>query len=277
MKLPKLTINRIQRIIKKTLAIAEKQIYMGLRFKYRTLLNYLAPIITILMPIIILGRFFENNINFSPWTSQNYVIFIFIGYNILLMRGMITYIPMHMQREQYWKTLPALIIAPFNRYYLLFGYFLSEVALLSIPFLAFLIVLYIIWPISILTLLSVLLLFMGVAIVFAAIGLVLGVITVANENISSIITFLLNFIIWASCITYPFQLFPGIVQDFISFNPLYYLINFIRLTWLEDNIFHTVTLHFGHFIIISSSIILAPILAVTMFNIIYKKLGTSGY
>ena len=143
MRFPRLNIDKLQRIIRKTLALAEKQIYMQFRFKYRTMLNYFAPVITILMPIIILGRFFQNNVNFGPWTSQNYMIFIFIGYNILLLRGMINYIPLHLQQEQYWKTLPALIIAPFNRYYLLFGYFISEVSLLSLPFLAFLTILFI--------------------------------------------------------------------------------------------------------------------------------------
>ena len=277
MRIFRFNLQKVRRIFKKTFALAEKQIHMGFRFKYRTLFNYFSPIITILMPIIVLGRFFQNNINFGPWNPQNYVVFIFIGYNILLLRGMINYIPMHLQREQYWKTLPALIIAPFNRYYLFFGYFLSEFALFCIPFLAFLIVLFILYPISIFTLMSILILFLGIAIVFAAIGLVLGVITVANENISSILSFILNFIFWASCVTYPFQLFPDIVQQFISLNPIYYLINFIRLTWLENNLFYTILEHSGHFIIVLSSILLAPILAVTMFNIIYKKLGTSGY
>jgi ABC-type polysaccharide/polyol phosphate export permease len=277
MRFPRLNIDKLQRIIRKTLALAEKQIYMQFRFKYRTMLNYFAPVITILMPIIILGRFFQNNVNFGPWTSQNYMIFIFIGYNILLLRGMINYIPLHLQQEQYWKTLPALIIAPFNRYYLLFGYFISEVSLLSLPFLAFLTILFIFYPISFLTLIIVILLFIGIAIVFAAIGLVLGVITVANENISSILTFLIGFIFWASCITYPFQLFPSIIQDLISLNPIYYLINFLRLTWLDNNIYYTVINHPGHFTIVISSIVIAPILAVIMFNLIYKKLGTSGY
>jgi ABC-type polysaccharide/polyol phosphate export permease len=277
MKFSRLSLNKLQRIIRKTLALAEKQIYMQFRFKYRTLLNYFAPVITILMPIIILGRFFQNNVNFGPWNSQNYIIFIFIGYNILLLRGMINYIPAHLQQEQYWKTLPALIIAPFNRYYLLFGYFISEVSLLSLPFFVFLITLFILYPISFTTLIIVILLFIGVAIVFAAIGLVLGVITVANENISSVLTFIIGFIFWASCITYPFQLFPNVIKDLISLNPIYYLINFIRLSWLEDNIFYTIINHSGHFIIVISSIIIAPILAVIMFNLIYKKLGTSGY
>ncbi len=277
MRSSSLNLQKVQRIIKKTLALTEKQIYMGFRFKYRTLLNYFTPIITILMPIIVLGRFFESNISFGPWDSQNYIIFMFIGYNILLLRGMVNYIPMYMQREQYWKTLPAIIIAPFNRYYLLFGYFLSEIAMLSIPFLAFLVVLIILFPISLFTLMIILALFMGIAIVFSAIGLVLGIITVANENISSIFSVVLNLIFWASCVTYPFQLFPDIAQNFISLNPIYYLINFIRLTWLENNFLFTIMEHSSHFIIVISSILVAPILSVIMFNGIYKKLGTSGY
>ena len=277
MKVSKLNIPKIKRVTRKTIAIAEIQIHMKLRFKYKTILEYFMPIITILMPIIVLGQFFNYNINFGPWNSQNYIIFVFTGYNILLLRSMINYIPKHMKEEQYWKTLTAIIVAPFNRYYLLFGYFLSEITMLMLPFLAFLIFLWIVYPISFITFFIIMSLFMGIAIVFTAIGLVLGVITVANENIYSILVFILNFIFWASCVTFPFQLFPQIVQDIISLNPIYYIINFIRLIWLENDILFTIGEHSGHFLITMLSIIIAPIVAVLMFNIIYRKLGTSGY
>ncbi|MFX1378964.1 MAG: hypothetical protein ACFFA4_07695 [Promethearchaeota archaeon] len=267
----------VKRIIKKTLAIAEKQIYMKLRFKLRTIIHYFLPIITILMPIIVLGKFFEYNVNFGPWDSQNYIIFVFTGYNILLFKQVISYIPNQMKLEQYWKTLTAVLVAPFNRYYLLFGYFLSEMVFLAIPFLAFFITLLIIYQISFATVLVILLIFLGILLVFTAIGLFLAMIHIANESIFGIIDILIDILFWLSCITYPFLLFPNIVQNFISLNPIYYLVDLVRVLWLENNVLLTFINHSGEFLIVGFSIIIAPILSVFMFNIIYKKLGAKGY
>ena len=89
---------------------------------------------------------------------------------------------------------------------------------------------------------------------------------------------ILRLIIWFSCISYPFLFFPeGIVQDIINVNPIYYLIDLIRLTWLEDNFISTVFSHPTHVIIFVSSLIVFPIICVYIFNIIYKKIGIRGY
>ena len=176
----------IKRISSKLFAITEKNIHMNFRFKFNTVASYFSIFISFLMPIIIFGQFFEIREDIGPWNSQNYMVFVLIGYEILLARRIIREVPRQLRLEKFFKTLPALIIAPFNRYYLLFGYFISEFVIILPPFIVVLIITYILFPISFITLLFVILLLFGIAMVFAGIGFMIGVFAVSNENIWSI-------------------------------------------------------------------------------------------
>ena len=186
-------------------------------------------------------------------------------------------IPGNIHQEKYWKTLPAIIIAPFNRYYLLLGYFFSELIMLLIPFLIFLVILLVIFPISIITLIFIILNYLAISISFAGIGLVLGVFAISNENVWGILKVVISLIIWASCITYPFELFPSQIQFFINLNPIYYMIDLLRLFWINDNIIVTITANPIHVFVVVTFSVLIPIIGVMIFNYIYKKLGVSGY
>ena len=121
------------------------------------------------------------------------------------------------------------------------------------------------------------LMFLGIGIVFSGIGLFLGVFAISNENYLYVLDFVMRLILWFSCVTYPFQLFPKGVQNLISLNPIYYLIDVIRFTWIEDNIILTALSHPFHISIFVASLVVFPIICVLVFNIIYKKLGISGY
>lgn len=268
---------RLSRILSKILAIAEKNTLMLFRFKYGVILSYFTPIISILIPIFVFGKIFEFNIDFGPWTEENYLVFVFTGYCILLLRRMMETISGKLREEKFWKTLPSLIIAPFNRFYLLFGYFISEFIMFLIPFLIFLIILLIIFPISIITLLSVIFVYFAISIIFLGIGMILGIFAISNENIWGFLKFFVGIIIWASCITYPFQIFPELVQNIINLNPIYYVIDLIRLLWIENNLIITFNTHIIHVVILLISSVFFPVFGVYTFNIIYKKLGISGY
>ena len=268
---------KIRRSFSKTFTIAEKNVRTQFRFKYYMIWRWVLPIISLLMPIIILDKFFELSTNIGPWTPQNFIIFLFIGYNIMIMQTMIDYIPKSLLREKYWKTLPILMTAPFNRFYLLFGYIISEFVAFSIPFIGFLIVMLIFFPLSIPTLIIIILMFLGIGIVFSGLGLFLGAFSISNENYLYILNIMIRFIFWFSCVTYPFQLFPRSVQNIINLNPIYYLIDLIRLTWIENNIFLTILSHPIHISIFAISLVIFPIICVYVFNIIYKKLGITGY
>ncbi|GAG84268.1 unnamed protein product [marine sediment metagenome] len=84
-------------------------------------------------------------------------------------------------------------------------------------------------------------------------------------------------IFWFSCITYPYELFPVVLQNMINLNPLYYLFDLIRYAWLEDDILLTLSIHFINLVIMILIAVILPILGVIIFNKAYKKYGISGY
>jgi len=270
-------IKRIRQIFYKIIAIAEKNTLMLFRFKYGVILSFITPLISILIPIIVFGKIFEFTAEFGPWTPQNYFIFVMIGYCVLLLRRMMQSIPSNFKEEKYWKTLPAIIIAPLNRYYLLFGYFVSELIMLLIPFIIFLVILLLLFPISIVTLIFIMLTYLAISISFAGIGLILGVFAISNENVWGVLKIIISLIIWASCITYPFELFPNEIQNLIRLNPIYYIIDLVRLFWIDNNVILTISSNPIHILLLLGSSIGFPIIGVIIFNFTYKKLGISGY
>ncbi|MEJ2249422.1 MAG: ABC transporter permease [Candidatus Lokiarchaeota archaeon] len=169
------------------------------------------------------------------------------------------------------------MIAPFNRFDLLLGLFLSNLILISIPFALILILNYIIYPISFITLLFVLFIYCIITLIFSGIGLIIGSFAISNENIWNFLIFAINLIFWASCISYPFALFPQIIQEIISFNPLYYIFTILRFSWVNNSIITTITNFYPHFIVLIVTGILISFIAVFTFNKVFKKFGIVGY
>lgn len=258
-------------------AITEKNLNLRLRFKFQIIISFIRPIIGIAMPLIVLGRFFDLNTEFGPWNESNYMVFQFLAYQIFLIWNLLNEFPTQMVREKYWKTIQALIIAPFNRYNLLFGIFLSHMILISIPLCVFFILSYIIFPISFLTALSVVTILFLLALIFSAIGLFLGVFAISKENLWKILGFSFSIVMWLSCITYPYDIFPELVQQVINLNPLYYVFDILRNTWIEDNIILTILTHPFNFLILICLATVLPIISVYIFNTVYKKFGIVGY
>jgi len=120
-------------------AIVDKNLKLQLRFKLALVFTLITPIISIFLPLIIMGRLFETSMRFDPWTSNNYFIFIFISYAIMLLQKIISIFPGQFRQEKFWQTLPAIIIAPFNRFNLLIGIALSYLIVMALPFTVFLI------------------------------------------------------------------------------------------------------------------------------------------
>ena len=263
--------------VTKIIAITEKDLRLRLRFKYDVFVSFINPIISIVMPIIIIGQFLQYNANFGRWTETNYYIFILMAYNIILLESIIGEFPTQFMREKFWKTLPSLMIAPFNRFNLLFGIFFSHLIIISIPFTIIFILCYLIFPVSFLTILFVLLIYFIIAMIFSSLGLIIGSFAISKENISRFLSFSITIVFLFSCITYPFELFPGLFQKLINLNPLYYIFDFIRLAWIEDNLLITIMSHPIHLIILMITSFIVPILSIYIFNEVYKKFGIVGY
>ena len=118
-------------------AITEKEINLRLRFKLNLVLSYITPIISIFMPIVIMGQFFTYISNFGDWSEKTIIVYQFIAYSITILRTIIFSFAKKFKQEKYWYTLQALIIAPFNRFNLLLGIFIGQLFFIMIPFLIF--------------------------------------------------------------------------------------------------------------------------------------------
>jgi len=196
-------------------AITEKNLKINLRFKFNLLISFITPIIYIIMPLILMGNIFDFRNTVGVWSAENFSIYQFIAYNIILLQRLVTDIPSSFRQEKYWETLPALIIAPFRRINLVFGIFFSNLILISIPFIIFIILSYIIYPILLLTLLFILILYFFIALIFAGLGIIIGIFAISKEGFLGILNFCIKILFLFSCISYPFYLFPGYILSLI--------------------------------------------------------------
>ena len=267
--------------IKQIKALVERNLYLEARFKTLIFVRYFSPFIQILMPLIIFNVIFtiRDDYQFGYWTGLNFVLFLFIAFCVQFLRRIVLNFSDFFNREKYWKTLQALMVAPINRYVLLFGFLIGEIILISIPFIFFFIIAYILFPINIFYLFLVILSFLSIAILFGSIGLILGILIITKEGIYSVFNLGLTFLFWLSCMSYPLQVFPEIIQSIILLNPLYYFIDIIRIFWLMG-IDYSLAITFLtpiHIIVVVGGTIILPIFSVYFFNTFYDKFGISGY
>lgn len=267
----------IRENLSQILALTEKNIKLSLRYKLGLVIGYINQIIAIFMPLIIMQNIFDVRTSLGVWTSGNFILYQFIAHNISHISSISGRFPGQFRAEKFWKTLPALIVGPFNRFNLLFGIFFSHLIMISIPFSIFFIWGIIVEPISIITVLFILSTYLLIALIFSGIGLILGVFAISNENVWQILSFLLIFVFWFSCISYPFDLFPKFIQDIINLNPFYYIFDFLRITWIQNNVFLTISSFPFHVLTLIATSIVLPFIGVILFNIVYKKYGITGY
>ena len=169
------------------------------------------------------------------------------------------------------------MIAPFNRADLLLGIFFSNIVLISVPFTLIIILNLIVYPISVISLLFVLGIYCLIALIFSGIGIAFGVFAISNENVLKVLNFLIGFVYLFSCLTFPFQIFPDFIQNVIVINPLYYVFDFLRMSWINNNVALTITNYPFHFLILISCAIILPIVGTYIFSKVYKKYGITGF
>lgn len=229
------------------------------------------------MPLIVMGQLFTFSESFGPWNETNFFIYQLVAYQLTVVFGFMNSYPVQLRQEKFWQTLPALIIGPFKRIYLLLGIYVSFLMVISVPFTLFFVFSYIYLPISILTIFSMLFVYFCISLIFAGIGLVLGIGAISKENFVVILRFGIGILFTFSCISLPFEFFPEYLQNFIAMNPLYYIIDFARLVWIENNFIYSILTHPVHFLLLLSGAIFLPMFGLFVFNYIFKKYGIVGY
>ena len=263
--------------LSQTWIIAETNLKINLRYKLQYITGILVPIITLILPLIVLNKFFEYNAQFGPWNKNNFMIFAFMAYQINLLRGVAIGFHQNFLQEKYWKTIALYLIAPFKTYTLLFGMVFSRLILISFPFMFFFVLCYIMYPISFYNILFVFLLFFLLLLLFSGMGIILGVFAISKEGLLAISNFFLTWVFWFSCLTLPFQIFPPIFQAIINLNPFYHIFYFIRVAWIHNDALFTIQSNFFQFIIFLIPSLILPIIGVYIFNKMYHKYGIVGY
>ena len=224
-----------------------------------------------------MGQLFSFSENFGPWNETNFYIYQLVAYQLGAIVGIMNSYPGQLRQEKFWQTLPALIIGPFKRVYLLLGIFISHLMIISVPFIFFFVFSYIYLPISILTIFSMLFVYGCISLIFAGIGLIIGIGAISKENFVPIFKFGIGLLFAFSCFTLPFDFFPEYLQNFIALNPFYYIIDFARLVWIENNFIYSILTHPVHLFLLLSGAIFLPMFGLLVFNYIFKKYGIVGY
>ena len=271
----------LRRNARQIYAIVEKEINLQLRFKSQFLFILINPLIQLVVYFFLFGAIFniQQGIAIGYWNSSNYLLFLLIAMSISYSQPIIQKYTQLFATEKYWKTLSAIMIAPVNRISLLVGILISQILLSSIGVIFLLTLAFILFPITIFELIFFIFTYLCILLIFGSIGLILGAFAISNENFQNYYFLVIRFLFLLSCINYPKELFPEIIQFFITLNPLYYLFDFLRLIWYSGLSPTTAFLYISpiHIITFILVTILSPIIAVLLFERIYKKHGITGY
>lgn len=272
----------IKRYSRQIFALIEKHLFLELRIRGKVVTRFLNPIIQLIVLVFLFRKFFfsnEGNYNIGYWNSTNFLLFLLIAFSINYSKSILFSYKNLFMAEKYWKTLSAVMVAPINRFTLLFGHLVAEFVLNSLPIIIIFIIALILFPIPLFFVFLVLLVFFSIIIVFGAIGLFIGVLSISNEALVHYLAIAMNILIIVSCVSYPKEIFPGIIQSVIKINPFFYLFDLLRLVWYVGMDSQAASGHITliHIINILVLTILTPIISVYLFNRIYKKYGIVGY
>lgn len=271
----------IERNYKQLKALIERNLLFETRFKVSFIERFISPLIQMVMIFIIFGVIYTINSSYSfgYWNSSNFLLFLFLGFSLQYLRPIISKYQRMFLNEKYWKTLQSLLIAPLNRLTLMIATALTELIIVSIPLFVILGIAFFLYPIPIYILFLVLLVYFCIVITFGSLGLILGAFVITNENLNSLLVFLISIIFWLSCVTYPLGIFPEIIQIPILFNPLYYYFDLLRIFWLMGVDFELAIgfLSPVHFIVVISITFAMPFISIYIFQKMFNKFGITGY
>jgi len=276
-----LRIKSIKRYIRQILAFIERDIYLSLRIKSNFFSRFISPIVQLFIFIFIFGAIFnvKKGHAIGYWSESNYTLFLIVAFCIQFSKPLTLKYKQLFINEKYWKTLSAIMVAPVNRFTLLLGILISELIVISIPFLILLALALILYPIPLFNILLILIIFFSIFLIFSAFGLMLGAFAISNEEYVVYLDIFFKFLFMFSCINYPKEIFPDIIQSIIILNPLYYIFDILRLTWYLGINYEEATIFISplHIIMLVSLTILTPIISLYLFNRVYKKYGITGY
>lgn len=261
------------------LAIAEKEIKLSLRFKipfFTT--SMIEPFIRIApFMLVYFGFFLGGAHSFGIVTASNFVAFLILGLvaDVFLVHGYIVLYSKFME-EKYWQTIEGMLLAPINKLSLLGGQALSIIVSLFLSMLLFFGVSYVLMPVSILHLLVCLLLIAMILPISLGIGLVYASSALFNENFAPLFNYARIGIVFLSCFYYPITIFEktpllALLKPIVLLNPFYQAVFAIRSAWIYGII------EWASIAYVAAFAVITPLIAVFIFNKLWKRLNITGY
>lgn len=271
-------------LLEETMAIAEKEVGLALRYKLPFFTSSLvSPIIRIMPFLLVYWGFFSADptaILGSQVKQGTFVPFLFLGItaDMFFNMGYNTFSGKFLT-EKWWQTLEITLLAPINKLSLITGIGLAELVSVLPTVALFVGLAYFFIPIQVLDLLKVLIVLLLAFLIALSLGLVVGSTALANENLSPIFAYLRILIVFLSAFYYPIDVLKTdkfgplgeLLPVIATFNPFYQANFIIRSIWFDGITPISSVIYVLFFAIV------APIAAVYIFNKIWSALGIQGY
>jgi ABC-type polysaccharide/polyol phosphate export permease len=271
-----LKLRKSKRIITRTIAFARREFKLRTRYKWPYIsITIVIPILHAL-PLIILyaGLLAAVPEGIAGLTPERYLTWVLLGSVIYstfsaayqIFRG-------RFAEEKFWMTIQGTLIAPASKYYLLFGVIIEITIRGFVTSIVFFVLSYIAYPASLLNIFLVMVIFLIGLMIGTSLGLIWGTLYLINENLAPIFEYILYILVFLSCYSIPFELYPEFLQLPIYVNPLYQLINLSRVFWFGD---FSVGL-IGSFFYVLIFCIVCMIVGVYFFTKYTRRFGVRGY
>lgn len=181
--------------------------------------------------------------------------------------------------EKFWQTINAILLAPINRLSLIFGVGLAEFIAIFPSLTLFIIVCFMLMPISLVHLGLVLFALLLLFLIALSMGLMAGCAGLFNENAVPIFGYIRVVVVFFSCFYYPIEVLRipqlgqigSILPTIAYLNPIYQAVTVLRSAWLHG------VVPFDSLIYVLFFAIIAPLAAVYIFRRLFKALSVQGY
>jgi len=232
-------VGAIKAVIAQSLAVAEKDLAIQLRFKFDFLASIFLPALINLglFSTVYFGLLRSAVTSVSGLNIQNFISFTVLGalgatiftQAYQSFQGRLVY-------EKYWQTVQILLASPLSSWAILLGVSISDAVRNLILISTFLVVSVATFPVDATVFVSVLFLYALIYVLVAGISMIRGSIYLVNENFDPILSYFMIGTAYVSCFYYPASFMPSFLQPLAYINPIYFVMDTIRALWFGSTI-----------------------------------------
>lgn len=202
----------------------------------------LPPIITIILYFIVFGKILGNKIGYI--SGYQYIEYIFPGLLVMsIINNSYFNVSSSFFISKFQKYIEEIIISPILNIIVIIGFILGGIIRSFLVFLILFIISYLFFDIYIYNFYLILFNFLLTSILFSLLGFINAVFAKKFDDINIFPTFVLTPLLYFSGIFFSLELIPNFLKGFVYFNPLFYIVNLFRYSFLgisEINLFFSV-------------------------------------